>query len=133
MPHAMSEISKKLSEDQIDEIVVELHSKDQSRMNQGYSSHDLHHIKAGTQEDYYVEPTLIKKIKTKNYNCYEERDMKQTKCLNDFYISKLNCTFPWLESPKQSQEKCGSKHFIKDLVNLIYDVSIGKYYSSRYF
>ena len=95
-------------------------------MNQGYSDHDFYETKPDTMEMYFVEPTLIRKIKTKNYNCYEENYVEQTKCLNNFYMSKLNCTFPWLESTKQSQEKCGSKHFIKDLVDLILDVSTGK-------
>ena len=122
----MSKIAQKLSVDQIDEIVVELHSKDQSRMNQGYSYHDLYRIKDGTREEYFLEPTLKRKIKTKNYNCDEENYVEQTKCLNHFYMSKLNCTFPWLESTKQSEENCGSKHFIKDLADLIEDVSTGK-------
>ena len=125
----MSKIAQKLSVDQIDEIVVELHSKDQSRTNQGFSYHDIYRIKNGTSEEYYMEPTLKRKIKTKDYNCKEERDMEQTTCLNHFYISKLNCTFPWLKSTKQSQEKCGSKHFIRDLVNLVEFVATGKYIS----
>ena len=120
----MAEIARKLSVDQISEIYVELHTKDQSRMNQGWSFLNLYHIKDGNFEEYYVEPTLKTKIKTKNYNCNEE--VKQTKCLNHFYMSLLNCSFPWLESTTQSQEKCGSKHFIKDLVNLINNVSSGK-------
>ena len=122
----MSDIARKLSIEKIDQIFVELHSKHQSRMNQGYSYHDLYRIKDGTREEYFLEPTLKRKIKTRNYNCYEETYMEQNKCLNHFYMSKLNCTFPWLESAEQSQEKCGSKHLIKDLVDLIEDVSIGK-------
>ena len=122
----MSEIAKKQSVDQMYQIFIELHSKDQSRMNQRWSGHDTYHIKYGNWEDYYVEPTLNRKIKTKNYNCYEERYVEHTKCLNNFYMSKLNCTFPWLESTKQSEEKCGANHFIKDLFDLIDNVSTGK-------
>ena len=55
----MSKIAQKLSVDQIDEIVVELHSKDQSRTNQGFSYHDIYRIKNGTSEEYYMEPTLV--------------------------------------------------------------------------
>ena len=129
----MSEIARKLSVDEIVQVFVELHSKDQSRMNQQYSGHDIYGIKVGTREEYHVEPTLQRNIKTKNYNCYEERYMEQTKCLNHFYMSKLNCIFPWLESTKQTQEKCGTNHFIKNLVDLIGDVSTGKYSSSGTF
>ena len=95
-------------------------------MNQGYSLHDLYSIKNSTMEEYFMEPTLQTKMKTKNYNCNEEEKyVEPTDCLNNFYMSKLNCTFPWLESTIQIQEKCGSKHFIRDLINLIDDVSTG--------
>ena len=119
----MTEIARKLSVDNIEVIQVELQSKNQSRMNQRYSFHDLYPVINGTVKRYYLEPTVIRKINTRNYKCYEENNLEQTKCLNHFYMSKLNCTFPWLESTKQSQEKCGSKHLIKDLVNLIDNVS----------
>ena len=123
----ISNIGIKLSEEWVDRIYIELHSKGQSRMNQGYSLHDLYSIKNSTMEEYFMEPTLQTKMKTKNYNCNEEENyVEPTDCLNNFYMSKLNCTFPWLESTEQSQEKCGSKHFIKDLVDLILDVSTGK-------
>ena len=122
----ISNIGIKLSEEWVDRIYIELHSKGQSRMNQGYSLHDLFSIKESTMEEYFMEPTLHAKIKTKNYNCnYEKRNLEQTDCLNDFYMSKLNCTFPWLESTRHSQEICGSKHFIMDLYYLIDDVSTG--------
>ena len=129
----MSEITRIQPGYQINQIFVELHSKEQSRMNQGWSFHDINRSKNGTREEYFVEPTLKEKIKTKNYSCYEEKHVEQTKCLNDFYMSKLNCTFPWLESTKQYQEKCQSNHFIKDLVDLVHNVSTGKYSSSGSF
>ena len=122
----MIEIARNLAIDKIESIQVELQSKDQSRMNQRYSFHDLYPVINGTRKRYYLEPLLNKKINTRHYKCDEENNHEQTKCLNYFYMSKLNCTFPWLESTTQSQEKCGSKHLILDLVNLIDNVSIGK-------
>ena len=65
--------------------------------------------------------------KLRNMADEEEKYVEPTDCLNNFYMSKLNCTFPWLESTIQVQEKCGSKHFIKDLIDLIDDVSTGNY------
>ena len=42
----MSEIIRKLSPIQkIEYVIVELHSKDQSRLNQGYPLHDFHNKK----------------------------------------------------------------------------------------
>ena len=99
-------------------------------MNQRYSFHDLYPVVNGSIKRYYLEPIINRKINTRNYKCYEENNVEQTKCLNHFYMSKLNCTFPWLKSTRQSLEKCGSKHLIKDLVNLIDNVSIGKYYNN---
>ena len=124
----MTKIARKLSLDKVLQIFVELHSKDQSRMNQRISDQDIYRIKDGTREEYSVGPNSQRKIKTKNYNCNEdEQYVEQTTCLNHYYMSKLNCTFPWLNSTKQSQEKCGSNNFIKDLIDLISDVSAGKY------
>ena len=120
----MSEITRNKSLGQFDQTFVELQSRDPSRMNQGIW--DSHRIIDGSRKNNYIEPTVIRKIKTKNYNCYEERYVEHTKCLNNFYMSKLNCTFPWLESTKQSEEKCGANHFIKDLFDLIDNVSTGK-------
>ena len=123
----MSEIAKKLSVKRFSTLFVELHSKDHSKMNQRWSYHDLFRSKENKWEIYYVEPFLKTKIKTKHYNCYVESNMGQSQCLDDFYMSKLNCTFPWLkEASKAPNEKCGSKHYIKNLVNLIEGVVKGK-------
>ena len=42
---------------------VELHDKDQSRMNQGWSDHDFYEAKSGILNIYHVEPILTGKIK----------------------------------------------------------------------
>ena len=82
----MTKIARKLSLDKVLQIFVELHSKDQSRMNQRISDHDIYRIKDGTREEYSVGPNLLRKIKTKNYNCNEEQYVKQTTCLNHYYV-----------------------------------------------
>ena len=120
-----TDIAKKLYGDKII-INAELHTKDHSKMNQVWSLHDLYWFKEGIPIGYFMELSLKTKIKTKNYNCYENNDMKQTKCLDDFYMNKLNCTFPWIKSKDESRQKCGSQHYIKDLVDLIDDVVKGE-------
>ena len=122
----MTEIARKLSVEKVEEIYVELHSKDQSKMNQGWSYHDFYRFKIRKKESYYLEPSIKRNIKTKNYNCYEKSDMEQTNCLNNFYMSKMNCSFPWLVQTYESKEKCGAKNFIKDLVYLIDDIAKGE-------
>ena len=53
--------------------------------------------------------------------------MDQTNCLNNFYMSKMNCTFPWLVPTIESEEiTCGAENFVKDLVDLIDDVAKGE-------
>ena len=53
----MSDLATKLSVEKFDKIYVELHAKDQSKMNQGWSYHDLYLLKIRKQEWYYLEPT----------------------------------------------------------------------------
>ena len=60
----MSEIAKKLSVKKFDTLFVELHSQDQSKMNQRWSDHDLYRCKENKHEIYSVEPLLETKIKT---------------------------------------------------------------------
>ena len=106
--------------------MVEVNSRGQSQMNYRWSFFDFYRSTNDSWYDYYIEPIEKTKIKTKNYNCYEESDMKQENCLNDLYMSKLNCSFPWIPSPKGSLEQCGNKHFVKDLVDLIDGVIKGE-------
>ena len=109
----------------------EFHGKGQSRMNQGWTYHDLFELKVWKLEIYYVESSIRRKIKTKNYNCYEKNDMHQADCLNDFYMKKLNCTFPWIKSSQKSLEKCGDRHYINDLINLVDGVAKGENVSNE--
>ena len=96
-------------------------------MNQRWSDHDLYYMIENKLEMFYVEPLLKTKIKTKHYNCYVESNMEKSQCLDDFYMSKLNCTFPWMTAtPNTPKKKCGSKHYIKNLVDLIDGVALGK-------
>ena len=106
---------------------MELHSKDQSNLNYRVSTHDLYRSKEKKTDLYYVEPELITKVNTKHYKCQEENNIDQTKCLDDYYMSNLNCTFPWLKNTSKGPEKkCGSNHYVKNLIDLIKIVARGK-------
>ena len=48
-----------------------------------------------------------------------------TQCFNDFYMMKLNCSFPWLKSQKEKYFKCSAKQRVNDLVNIIDAVNQG--------
>ena len=122
----MSEIARKLSIENIGTIVLELHVDGQSKMNQRFSYHDFYRFKDSTLKQYFIEPSIKKKIKTKNYNCYETNFMQQTKCLDEFYMSQMNCTFPWLKSMMKNREICSSKHYIPDFIDLIDFITKGE-------
>ena len=115
----MSEIAKKLSIGNIATILLELHAEGESKMNQRYSFHDFYRFKDSRLKQYFVEPFLKKKIKTKNYHCYETNFMQPTNCLDDFYMSQMNCTFPWSKTIVSNREICGSKHYVHDFIDLI--------------
>ena len=100
-------------------ILIEIHSRGQSFMNQKWKWHYIEFAKPKTWIDYYLEESVMKKIKTKHYNCNESNNIQMTNCLNEFYMSKLNCSFPWLKYRFQNFEKCGNKHYIRDLKVLI--------------
>ena len=88
-------------------------------MNQKWKWHYIEFAKPKTWIDYYLEESVMKKIKTKHYNCNESNNIQMTNCLNEFYMSKLNCSFPWLKYRFKNLEKCGNKHYISDLKDLI--------------
>ena len=48
-----------------------------------------------------------------------------TQCFNDFYMMKLNCSFPWLKSKNDKYLKCNAQNRVNDLVNLINEVNQG--------
>ena len=122
----MSEIAQKLFVDNIDTLYVELHATEQSKMNQGWSYHDVYKFRKNIFQTYYVVPPPTTKIKTKKYNCYENNDMDQKQCLDDLYMNQLNCTFPWIDSKEESLQQCGSQHYIQDLIDLIANVAKGE-------
>ena len=48
-----------------------------------------------------------------------------TDCYDDFYMMKLNCSFPWTSFKNDKYAKCGTQQKISDLVNLINEVNMG--------
>ena len=69
-------------------------------------------------------------VNTNHHRCKESNDFKLTNCYNEFYMKKMNCSFPWLKSYNGSLRKCGANDYLKDLVDLVnknYDPS-SEYY-----
>ena len=103
-------------------IVMQIHPKDQSRMNLALLWKQTSRIDPGMFSDQYYEATNYKNINTKNHLCTMD-DLKHSKCVEEFYMSQLGCSLPWLESYSGSLEKCWDKHKVFDLVNLISNVT----------
>ena len=52
-----------------------------------------------------------------------DKSFKIAKCYDNFYMLKLNCSFPWNDSYNGSLTKCGSNDFLRDLVKIVNDLS----------
>ena len=68
--------------------------------------------------NYDLRMQLHIRVPTKNYQCDPQGSTQPHNCVNEFYMEKLNCSFPWMMSPKF--EKCNSN---KDLDRLI-DINV---------
>ena len=101
-------------------LLLEVHPRHQSLMNQDYTWENIYYFISGKEVWHTFSPTIFNLVKTKHQPCNEENSLKVTQCFDDFYMSKINCSFPWLESDKGSGlPKCGSKHKVYDLIHLI--------------
>ena len=103
----------------LSELFIEIHSKDQSLMNQKWSFENMVSIREYKWHYNNRKAMIYKAVKTKNHDCNVKNSLKTTQCYNNFYMMKLKCYLPWLESYIGPLDKCGSKHYINDLVNLI--------------
>ena len=74
--------------------------------------------------EFTSQATIVKKVNTQKYTCDETNSMKVTNCYNEFYMKKLNCSFPWIKKEIGSFETCGFSQKIKDLVDLANNANI---------
>ena len=110
-----------------DSFLIEVHPRNQSRMNNVWSFTSMNHVVRKEIIWYYYGATTVKKLKTKKYDCIEENSMKITNCYDEFYMKNMNCSFPWLKINKISNEtllqKCGPNNTVDELKNLIRKVA----------
>ena len=104
---------------------VEIHQKDQSKMNNQWKYREVEYVSPpGLFHERYLTSLILKKIKRRNYHCDESNSVQVTKCLDDFYMRKLNCSFPWLQMTQHlNLQKCWNNHYIEDLKKLMRNVS----------
>ena len=111
---------------ELNSIMIELHPRNESRMNQIYSWTNTNLIKPKILANLYFSPTITISQKTKNYDCNYYNTLSLTHCYDSYYMNKLNCSFPWLESGVSyhgTLHKCRSQDYIYDLLNLIRNVT----------
>ena len=73
----------------------------------------------------FIQAKIERHVRTKEYPCKEENNVDMTSCYNNFYMMKLNCSFPWITYKTNDYTKCGVQHKISELVNLINEVNLG--------
>ena len=86
-----------------DSFLIEVHPRNQSRMNNVWSFTSMNHVVRKEIIWYYYGATSVKKLKTQKYDCIEENSMKITNCYDEFYMQSMNCSFPWLKINNQSK------------------------------
>ena len=102
----------------------ELHQKGQSKLNYKLKYSNTQWLNPpNVLHERYLASLMQIKIKRRNYNCDESNSVQLTKCLDEFYMKKLNCSFPWLQTEFLNLQKCWKNHYIDDLKKLLKNVS----------
>ena len=121
----------------ITQIWFEVHPREESMMNRLYSKSKLNLIYKGKNILLSYHPTITRNVNTRYHKCNEDNSIKITSCYDNFYMKKLNCSFPWLVQHKNLNggsgtpkpfdmskspimyKKCGHDHHIDKLVEII--------------
>ena len=80
----------------ITQIWFEVHPREESMMNRLYSKSKLNLIYKGKDILLSYHPTITRNVNTRYHKCNEDNSNKITSCYDNFYMKKLNCSFPWL-------------------------------------
>ena len=103
-------------------FLIEIHSKDQSLMNQRYSWENVIYLRKEKFTSITFKAEVFQSVKTKDNYCNEENSLKITNCYDKFYMLKLNCSFPWLKNIPRAPHIIGSASWPK-IKNLQYHLS----------
>ena len=100
-------------------ILMEIHQKDLGRHNREISWEQTHKITNGMTHDFTFKGSIFRTVRTNKHLCDIKNQAKHTKCFNNYYMSKLNCSFPWMKESLNDLPKCGANDKVQDLVDLI--------------
>ena len=103
-----------------EDFLLELHEKGHSTVNQQKNWDSM--VWFGRKGFFLmVKERKINRIRTKNHDCNEKGDSNPSDCLNEYYMEKLGCSFPWLEN--HHLPKCNNHSDMEKLYNLSIDVA----------
>ena len=102
-----------------------MHETKQSPYNYVVDQGKLRWIVNGYQNVIFMgKQEVTKRLKKSKFNCHENNSNQQTDCLNEYYVSKLNCTLPWISSNHlENRLQCQGKEKFNEFKNL--SMSIG--------
>ena len=103
-------------------LTVEIHERDQSKINFALLWENTELITRDLFTFNYYQAQITKSLSTKKQPCSVNR-IKYTKCLDMFYMENLGCFFPWLKSYNGNLLKCDGSRKVFELVNLIVNVT----------
>ena len=103
-------------------LTAQIHAKDQSRMSLAVNWKKTNQIDSKMYFKQFYDARMEKRINTKNCRC-SITPIKFSKCLDDFLMANLNCSFPWLNTYSGNLPKCWNKHRVYDLINMIVDIT----------
>lgn len=98
-----------------EEFFVQLHEKDQSSVHQLKQGNSI--VWFGQKGTYLtVQMRAVNRIRTRRHNCNETGNSTPHQCVNEFYMEKLGCSFPWISYEKFP--KCDNFSDMERLYNL---------------
>ena len=104
-------------------IFMEIHQKNLGRHNLAISWEQTYRITNEMIHDFTFKGSILNTVRTRRHPCDEKNQVKRSICLNNFYMSKLNCSFPWIKEGMKNLPKCGRNDKIQDLMDLIIKIN----------
>ena len=93
---------------------MEIHQKNLGRHNLAISWEQTYRITNEMIHDFTFKGSILNTVRTRRHPCDEKNQVKRSICLNNYYMSKLNCSFPWIKEGMKNLPKCGRNDKIQD-------------------
>ena len=104
-------------------MIAHFHEKGQSTLNYKVEQEQAWKLVPG----YGVrnlKSMLQTRITSKSYKCNDKGTSSLFQCANEFYMKKLNCSFPWIENHTLTQCNSNGTHDIDTLLDLFQELQL---------